>query len=118
MIPTWLPDAIGTISSLMLTIPAWRASSLLKVIFSIEREVESDAQSALQAKQALPGSGRRQRGDYVPDEDTANALINAMRDVAARWDPIDDWMLKAGLLLLFVSFVARLLVSVPTLPLG
>lgn len=60
----------------------------------------------------------QRRGNIVPDADTANELGNALREGFAKWERSDEWMLKAGLILLLVSFLVRFFMSVPPPSLG
>lgn len=113
MLPNWFPDAIGMVSSLLLAVPAWRAANLLKIIFAIESDASEQANLPDNRSQAEQPSLRRQRSDFVPNGDVAKELAKAMRESSGRWDPLDDRMLKAGLLLLLLSFVTRLFVAVP-----
>lgn len=101
MIPPWLPDAIGSLSALLLAIPAWRATSMLKAISRIQREVPV-------APQPEPGNTSK-APRFIPHEDAASAIADGMTAAANRWNRLDEVMLKAGLVLLALSFLLRLL---------
>ncbi len=91
----WLPDAVGTVASILLAIPAWRASQLLKVIFTLGND----------ASPSNPGSRR-----HMSDEQVREAVKNSIRNLASTWNRADDLMLKIGVVLLILSFIIRIVV--------
>ena len=101
ILPSWLPDAVGAISSLLLTVPAWRAASLLKAIFIIERKADQHPRSR-------SGHATERKSRTLPHREAASRLATAMRGPLGKWNQLDDIMLKLGLGLLPLSFVARL----------
>lgn len=97
MLPTWMPDALGTIASLMLAIPAWRAMSVLKEIARIEdgasntRHINSDRRT-------------------MPHAEVRELVLASMRSALGKWNRMDELLLKSGLVLLLFSFLSRFLV--------
>lgn len=104
MLPTWLPDAIGAISSLLLTVPAWRAMNMLRTISSLEDD-------ATKPRQPPDEGGQRSDSRFISHDDATARIVQAMRDATQKWNGLDDFMLKSGLLLLVLSFLVRLIPS-------
>lgn len=93
--PTWLPDLLGMVSGLLLTVPAWRASGMLRAVAKLRRD----------AANIPPGQDPK----FSPHSEVVNELTNAMLGSAQVWNRIDDFMLKTGIILLIASFAVKLI---------
>ena len=94
-LPLWLPDLLGMVSGLLLTVPAWRASGMLRAVATIRRE------AAQVPRVEDPG--------YESHAEVVEGLTKAMLGSAQVWNRADDLLLKAGILLLIASFAVKLL---------
>lgn len=92
--PTWVPDLLGMLSGLSMTVPAWRASAILRAVADLRREAAN-----------IPPV---QSPKFVPHSQVVRDLTEAMLSTAQIWNRKDDFMLKLGVVLLIASFAVKL----------